>query len=199
MLIRIGDTTREAMDVLGIKGYPFTSKDLTTCFRSMAKANHPDNGGTHERMIATINAYKTLKHLAVDTIEVEDPTLGEMEVNDMFTFYEYKVCQRCDGTGRVYTYIRGGKCPKCGGSGNRVVARCKFCNDGIFTLRSGRTVPCRACKGTGEFILICTLCRGDGYVKAIHKEVNCQSCGGSGKIKKKIDPFNPVIPKGAIL
>jgi len=216
MFIRIGKATQTAMDLLGLKQYPFTSKDLNICFRVSTMANHPDKGGDHNKMIEVISAYKAIKHLAVDVIESGIDPMEELEAKDMFDFYEDHECERCHGTGEIFSYSPDKEvCSKCRGTG-KVVLKCKYCDNGKFTLQSGRIIDCRACKGTGKFMPKCNLCGGTGYLKdygiyglgglfanfhffIIFEKTKCTDCKGTGKIRVKINPFNPVIPKGAIL
>ena len=96
-----------------------------------------------------------------------------------------------------------------------------FTNWDIFGKRVKRSsgfkiIKCRSCKGTGEYkqkrgkIVNCFTCYGSGVWRRVKcpkchglgvvyekKLIDCWKCEGLGKIK--IDPFNPVIRKGAIL
>ena len=70
---------------------------------------------------------------------------------------------------------------------------------GKFTQRSGKTVTCYTCQGTKIFKKVrCKKCRGMGlFFEDTPKYYDCSHCGGFGKIE--INPWNPVIPKGAVL
>jgi len=168
-------------------------------------------------MIKVLAAYKALKHLAINiNTDIDDGVtiIEEMESDDIFQMFENKQCTTCGGSGERYVYSDSQYvCRKC--RGNKIVTlACKYCKKGKFTLRNGRIVECRACKGSGLFTPICNLCYGtgtttDGYsfwdnlrfYRKPQKEkvVTCPSCNGKGTIRVKINPFNPVIPKGAVL
>ena len=103
MLIKIGRATETAMVLLGIKQYPFTPKELTTCFRIAVKTNHPDNGGEHNKMIKVLEAYKTIKHLAINGGNGNGISIiEEMESDDIFEMFTDKECVSCEGTGEKY-------------------------------------------------------------------------------------------------
>ncbi len=215
MRVVIGKATEEAMGVLGLKQYPFTSKDLKNRFRSSAFLHHKDTGGNDEKMRKVLESYKVLVHLSIDVEEEEVTPVEEVEAN-MFDLFESKKCFDCGGTGKrtIYEDLSVQSCLKCRGTG-KTRLRCKFCKDGKFTLRNGRIVDCRACGGIGVFYPVCNSCGGDGYRrykdyasrgisfaearKNNSEEVICGSCKGKGTIRTKLSPFNPVIPKGAIL
>jgi len=219
MRIIVGQATEEAMAVLGLEQYPFTTTDLKTCFRSSAKLYHKDKGGSDEKMRKVLEAYKILQHLPIDVVEVGITPIEEVEA-DMFDMFEDKECFDCSGTGkrRIFEDVSGYTCLKCKGSG-KARLKCKFCKSGKFTLRNGRIVDCRACTGTGIFAPVCNMCDGNGYVESTdysfygirdffrhfrhrepkYREKVCSACKGKGMIRTKLNPFNPVIPKGAVL
>jgi len=211
MLIRIGGETQSAMDFLGLKQYPFSSKDISKCFRLAAKVHHPDYGGTNENMRKVLMFYKKIKHLAIDSIDKGVEVFEELENTDIFDLFDNQKCPQCNGNKTILKYYEVWKetCPKCDGKGI-VELKCKYCNDGKFTLRSGRIIECRSCKGTGKFTPRCNVCHGSGFTGQYNRhsmnfyttktrEETCPNCKGKGFIRVKVNPFNPVIPKGAVL
>ncbi|KKM21335.1 hypothetical protein LCGC14_1636430 [marine sediment metagenome] len=214
MRIIIGDRTEQAMKILDIPEYPFTPEELSTKFRSLIKKIHPDINGSNEakkHSQEVISSYKMLKNLAISNISDKERNVAQKvfdEDEDMFSFYE--TCPRCKGSKKDRWYTPRQPCFNCNdhdrfftmdsvlpSPGWRKV-RCNQCLKGIFTLRNGRKVTCRRCKGTGIYKIKCRVCQGTGFT-GIDKEheFNCIKCGGTGKIK--LDLFNPVIPKGAVL
>ena len=78
--------------------------------------------------------------------------------------------------------------------------KCNQCEKGIFTLINGRKVTCRRCKGKVFYKIKCRRCNGIGFLRVGEERVdlvNCTKCKGTGKVK--LDLWNPVIPKGAVL
>lgn len=69
MRIFIGDTSRTAMEALGIKSFPFTEVELKSKFRILIHKYHEDKGGSKEKAQKIIAAYKHLKNLASDEIK----------------------------------------------------------------------------------------------------------------------------------
>jgi len=226
--ISIGGQTEDAMLILGIKNYPFTPMELSTKFRSLIKIYHPDtnkNLESEEEAKKLISAYKHLKNLAIDNlVNAEQKTEAARkfdEDEDLFTIWD--TCPECNGIGKVEETLYFSReckpCPDCdpldishfsswanffriGGtvksSGTKIL-KCKYCKDGKFKLRSGKLVKCRACKGTGIFKRVrCYTCTGSGIIFRKKKEFTaCYNCSGIGKIKLNL--FNPVIRKGAVL
>lgn len=215
MRITLGNNSRDAMKRLGIKEYPFTSIELKGQFRTMVRGVHSDlNGndpGNNELTRKVIEAYNHLKNLAIDK-EGADFQSFEDDSDDLFNLK--KTCSHCNGTGKWEKEIWvDEECPKCNGT-MKVQLKCRFCNDGKFKQKHGRVVDCYKCKGTGIWKTVnCNQCnRNEFYHHPIfgrmfagrqqfgHYEkalVNCPKCNGTGKIK--VNPFNPVIPKGAVL
>jgi len=207
MRITIGDKSRECMNLLGLTEYPFSSDALKTAFRTTMKIVHPDKEhGDHDKAIAVITAFKHLKNLAFDLPEeVKHSIQDEEEDQDIFKLWE--VCPDCHGK-RFYTiHSHRVACPSC-----------NFSFWGFVGSRPGvKTVRCNRCGGMGQFVAdgvvkgVCFKCNGKGRV-----EVTCRDCGGvgwigqdkvetrqcprcGGKGKVEFDPWNPVIPKGAVL
>lgn len=82
----------------------------------------------------------------------------------------------------------------------KIKVGCKDClGTRKFKQRNGRVVECRRCKGRGWVYITCPKCKDRGAitVKARTTKTPCFNCGTTGRIK--VNPFNPVIPKGAIL
>jgi len=211
MRITIGDKSRECMDLLGLTEYPFSSDALKTAFRTRLKIVHPDKDhGDHDKAVAVISAYKHLKNLAYDIgVDVSKVEIEEEDDSDIFKLWE--TCPECHG--RRFQTIHQNRIP------------CPSCNFGPFaaflwgfTAHPGRkSVRCNRCYGTGKFSKdgvekgVCFKCNGKGRVEVTCRECGgtgwlgqnkietkpCYKCGGKGKIE--FDPWNPVIPKGAIL
>ncbi len=214
MRIIIGDRTRNAMKIIGVQEYPFTPEELSNKFRSLIKALHPDvnpSSDAKERSQQVIEAYGLLKNLALAAVSESNKTAAMKifeEDTDMFSLWEQ--CPHCKGECKTKHVTRKGPCFVCNSfgisfffhKGFRVgilkVVKCYDCKDGIFTLRNGRKVTCRKCKGTGKFEVKCSHCKGTGFVGEDKIDfVNCSHCNGVGRIK--LNPFNPVIPKGAVM
>lgn len=213
MNIIIGDRTRKYMDTLGIVDFPFSEQLIKSNFRQLALKYHPDINKTVEaekKFIRIKEAYDAIINLATcvtqEDIEIELKNQKDKE-EDIFALYNE--CELCKGTGKVlerqtiYEPIdpsakhKPQPCILC-----RKV-RCPKCDKGEFTLRSGRKVTCLHCEGSGVLPdRKCSWCLGRGTrprSKVSYKTVfvNCSNCNGTGKIEVK--PFNPVIPKGAIM
>ncbi len=207
MRIIIGDRTEKAMKILAIPEYPFTPEELSTKFRLLIKKVHPDVNGSEEAKKLSqevISSYKLLKNLAISNVSDKERNIAQRmfdEDEDMFSFYE--TCPRCYGEKVIKWSTAPYACPKCNPFPLALFNRqrgviCNQCLNGVFTLRNGRKVTCRKCKGTGIYKFKCRACNGTGYVGNVKTEfINCGKCSGTGKIK--LDLFNPVIPKGAVL
>lgn len=136
----------------------------------------------------------------------------------------YNKCNHCHGTGKGHTdKTILTTCDRCHGTGN-VEIKCKFCRKGKFRKKNGVEVDCIVCHGTGTWKVVnCKVCNpfhfgktrnyfeekffrifnsffgeeiGKTY-KRIKVPCLCHKCGGSGQTI--FEPFNPLIPKGAIL
>lgn len=226
MRITIGDGTREAMEVLGIKSYPFTTKILVAQYWMLAKQFHPDKNGSEKdgkKFIRIKEAYDKLKFLAVDVSKEEKELARKKEeIDDLFKLT--KVCPTCKGSGQDVIYfnrlvnIGVRPCTNCDKmnitpspihnkiASGRKTLYCKYCfGTGKFKQRSGRVVKCRACEGTGIWKVVkCKYCKGRGFVyfETVFSEVRteyitCSRCKGTGKVELK--PFNPVIKKAAVM
>lgn len=227
MKISIGDQTKDAMKVLGIDSYPFSSEELSSKFRQLIKLHHPDrNKGLHnDEAIKIINAYKHLKNLVInflvenDEIEATKKMFDEDE--DMFSIWD--TCPECKGLGKIkrsFFTREFVSCPDCdplpkrnkifsfyeifgltpSASSGIKTLKCKYCKGtGKFKQRNGRIVDCRACKGTGIWKKVtCRTCGGSGIISKVEEDtIICPTCKGIGKVK--INPFNPVIKKGSVL
>jgi len=195
--INIGGATRTYMQVLGIDSYPFTEEELKTKFKILVRRYHADTGiNDKEKTAEIIEAYQHLKNLTRDIFNNTSESLEEKE-NDLFDLSD--TCKTCKGTGSAFQKVYKGlqRCPSC--DNGRKPLKCKFCDKGGFTLRSGRKVSCRVCSGSGIWKHVyCFDCNGIGVkfinIDAPHK---CPDCKGKGKVEVKV--FNPVIPKGAVL
>jgi len=203
--------------------YPFTKNNLKKRYRDLVMQYHPDkHPDIQEDKIKTINvAFQNLSKIALEEINIETSLSDELkkkfelEEEDIFTLYN--PCLECNGRRVVHETITVSKtCPKCGGSG-MVKLKCKFCDNGTYTTKSGYKIPCRRCGGTGVWKeVFCNNCSDSKYSRAglfwrlinnyydfgttyEDKEIEkiCPTCGGRGKVK--YEPSNPVIKKGAIL
>jgi len=190
----------------------------------LIKTYYPDKSksiDSNKKSVKIITAYKHLKNLAIDTtIDSDEIKVAKKifeEDEDMFSFWD--TCPDCSGErkNRHHSIWTKKTCPDCeplpvginifGGwyknvkkSSGYKALRCKYCKgSGKFIQRSGRTVDCYACKGTGIWKTItCKTCKGWGFIfTEIEDVVTCSTCNGLGKVK--IDLFNPVIRKGSIL
>jgi DnaJ-class molecular chaperone len=188
LTIKISDKTRNSLKILNLD-YPFTYEELKNNYRLLLLKNHPDHNGNKEKTIKIIEAYNKVKNLAINiNKENQEKIIGEAE-KDIFDFVEN--CNICNGTGNKI--IRQQNCLCINGY---ILIYCKACNaTGKFKQKRGKIVNCFKCNGTGRFKKTCNICNGIGYIK--ETETYCFKCNGTGKIK--LDPFNPVIPKGAIL
>jgi len=225
MLITIGDVTKDAMACLDIKEYPFSPEELSQKFRTIIKTYKAaflvkKDVKAEEKAKEVILAYKHLKNLAVAFIVAEDDKRAAeerfYEDEDIFTLWD--ICPQCNGNKKVKNKWGAGDikpCPDCDPMEQNVISRlfrhlserssgvktlkCKYCEDGKFKQRNGRVVDCRACSGTGIWKRVeCKTCRGFGVTFIDSEElITCSKCKGLGKIK--INPFNPAIPKGAVL
>lgn len=203
MFFSIGENTREAMETLEIKEFPFSAKLLKKNFSILLNAYHPDknNGkGDKEKTRKIIEAYNILRNLSSENINIDEPK-KKMKSDELFSLWEK--CPECLGSGTVkrqrfngYTkcncdspftvYFRVIMCRSCGGSGR-------------FKQKRGKIVTCRDCHGSGKIsIKGCSECQGTGQKPSyINATIDCPKCGGLGEYERK--PWNPVIPKGAIL
>jgi len=208
MIISIGDKTRECMKTLKIDSYPFTEKELKDNYRQLVKIYHPDinNSLDNNDHIKVINsAYEHLKNLAINTTVSEDEIQAQVNKYETDTdiFKLWEPCKHCKGVGKIKLF-NSSICFHCTSwdflhSFNTYKHLCRSCKGtGKFKQRSGRVVDCYKCSGTGIFgMKKCTFCNNTGYLKQPEEFKICPICKGIGKIELK--PFNPVIPKGAVL
>lgn len=205
--ISISSGTQKHMSMLGIEQFPFTESVLKSAYRQKALQYHPDTNNGDEKMakmFCMVNeAYEVLQNLAASDVTEAQTKLTRAEnikvKKDIFAVF--KPCTACSGRGTrpVRDLVKYSPCPKCG------ERKCPKCTDGKFTLRSGRVVECLECKGTGVIKPYyhrrhyCPVCGfGGGLVFTYEtREVPCSTCNGAGEVE--FVPFNPVIPKGAVL
>lgn len=225
MRISIGGQTQDAMKVLGIEAYPFTSEELSGKFRPLIRHHHPDRNKDDPtaKDIARklIEAYQHLRNLVITTSVDEEQEQKARRIfeedEDMFSIWD--TCPRCNGLGKVkdsFSIRDTEPCLDCDPTERDLFSRlfrhlprrssgiktlkCKYCDNGRFKQRHGRVVDCRACNGTGIWKKVrCGTCSGSGvtFKRSEGLTSTCSKCDGLGKIK--VNPFNPVIRKGAIL
>lgn len=214
----IGNKTKEAMKILEIESFPFTESKLKSKFRQLAMINHPDKLNSNASLMKKINeAYSYIKNLAMKDNELElkkeDILKAERKNEDIFELFD--TCKNCNGTGErvIHHPIGFDPCDRCTISTRiffgyydrvptgRIKVACKSCKgSGKFRQRrSGKIVDCRDCSGNGYKYITCPKCKGLKTIfgKSYTTKEVCYFCGGAGKVK--INPFNPVIPKGAVL
>lgn len=201
MRIVIGKNTERFMSVLGITSYPFSPEILSSQFKVAIKTHHPDNGGKKEKAQEIIEAYKNLKNLAVSVSKEDtEEVLRRFEEQDGDLFKLWEDCKQCNGKGHLFSRgYRNKGCRLCNFIGLYYMKTvCRSCKGtGKFKQKLGRVVDCFTCKGTGHFEnrhrrFQCPFCKEESLVK-----FTCLFCSGTGKVELK--PFNPVIPKGAVL
>ena len=181
MLITIGNNTREAMKIMGIAEYPFTVAEIKSVYRKRMLVCHPDRGGDEEQAKKITVAYDLLRPLALsdvtDNESVLESTIQEKKQNeDIFALY--KTCENCKGLGKIPVPDSLYACVNCASH---------ICRLFYVHPRSSR------------FGYICTSsCAGRWCpMEAATKWQHCYVCKGTGKIE--LHPFNPVIPKAAVL
>lgn len=211
MKITIGSNTENAMNVLGIDSYPFTEIELKTKFRKLIHEHHEDKGGSKEKTQEILEAYKHLKNLAMNSIISEEDTKNELakqqQENDPFGIYE--TCIYCKGLGKIaLSALKYIKCPDCSSGthfwefrGFGVLRKqCSHCNGtGKYKKIDGNIIICKICSGRGEFRQKCSKCNGIGVIenKNYIEYKICMNCKGTGQVRLEL--WNPVIPKGAII
>ncbi len=201
------DEITQHLQLLNIDSYPFSKTELTKAFKDSIFRYHPDrckDKDAEEKTKSIIDAYNKLKPYAGEDIVIVQNVIKE---RSLFEFT--KQCKHCEGKGSVLQEVRvkGHNCIKCKDTGV-IKVKCNKCNNGKFTLKSGRIVDCLTCKGTGIYSMRCNHRvsyyeqmmndlfghNRDGFIT---KKVTCTFCGGSGETS--YEPVNPVIRKGAIL
>lgn len=152
-------TFDEALKILGIEHY-FTSDVLRQSYRQLAMKWHPDVNDSNEaeaKFIQITTAYETL-------IPYSDREAPLARTADGFLLSELgqglpshinsDYCSECDSKGyttEIHTVPteEWQPCSSC-----HKTIYCNHCDNGEFTLRSGRKVECRVCKGTGIFKIV---------------------------------------------
>ena len=171
---------------------------------------HPDKKtGNHELAIKVIQAYKWLKSLAYENQRVtkDEQTVDIEKEFDIFELWE--ICPKCHGTKFKLFHTYGRSCPFCssnpwgsflffertlGRGSGFIYVPCRRCSGSGQYKDKG---TCFNCNGSGVIKIRCKTCHGTGWLEDEVKKETCLKCNGKGKII--LDPFNPVIPKGAIL
>jgi len=201
---------------------PVSSTVLKKAYRRQVLRLHPDAGGDERDFKEMQKAYEELTssgHVS-DVFADEIEYRGESVTHDGIPLSKLGLglgpttngsdCPECQHRGYVeWEYLHTQVCDECRGSG-----------------RAPRSVPCRACKGTGKFqqarskrIVDCRRCNGTGrfvFRYDPRRPSDCRSCGGAGvryvkdKTRKvyarcrncdgtgEIPMWNPVLPKGML-
>ena len=214
--IIIGNRTEKFMKLLGIESFPFTKSEVRSKFRKKIKECHSDKTGGDDLLTRkVITAYTHIKNLAIADgriTELGEKTLkAEHENKDMFEFFD--VCKKCNGKGEITRYSKAydEPCDRCmerrpsffsfkAFPAGKIKVGCRDCRGTKkFKQRNGRIVECRRCKGKGWVYITCPKCKGRGFITIEARTIKspCFNCGATGRIK--VNPFNPVIPKGAVL
>jgi len=224
-MIHLNKEQSDALDVLGLS-YPFSLKVLKKRFRKLAVEYHPDKPENRtenkkDKFKDISAAYSTLEEIASESDLTEEDEIDRLIRQAQRSNPEdrgkiFDPCPHCNGTGKEFVkrYIEK-TCPNCHGEG-KVKLKCKYCDNGTFTTKSGRKVKCKACNGTGIWKEVyCNVCNPHSFRRmswldqmyfhllfgSIREEIEvpqvCSWCGGKGKKEKVM--FNPLIPKDAIL
>lgn len=197
------DPIQDSLKILNMPPTSFTKEQLTEAFRNIILQYHPDkckDKDANKKAAIIIKAYNDLKPYAHEIVI-------QREVKEKKLFDFTKPCRWCKGIGydTINVRIEGYDCIKCKDTGIYKV-KCNKCNNGKFTLKSGRIVDCKSCSGTGVFQMTCnhhvSFSQQFWYdyfnkEKWTTKKVACKFCNGTGK--EEYEPINPVIRKGAIL
>ncbi len=210
------DLHEQAMRYLGVT-LPVVDTILKSAFRRASRELHPDRGGDEEKFKQMKRAYEDiLKAGLTITSDVNQPE-GVLRTVEGIPLTELGLglgpttngqdCTVCDGRGyrQFNPDIYGSTCGACRGNG--ILKPCLDCKGtGLFTLRYGKQVQCRRCKGHGGFVMEwlfygrsvnCKGCNGTGRTirgKAV-QYAKCSTCDGKGEIKI----YNPVLLKGGIV
>jgi len=216
--VTIGDQTKKFMRILQIDFYPFTKSEVKQHFRKIIKSCHSDrNEGDDTFTKIVIEAYTHIRNLAISDngIAKKASEILNAERQNTNIFELYDNCKKCKGTGKIKNIVNSHieDCDRCSVrlrpgifgfstyiSTGKIKIACNACHSsGKFKQRSGKTVDCFKCNGKGFRYIKCFKCKGTKviHIKAYTTEHTCINCSGTGRVK--VDPFNPVITKGAIL
>jgi len=155
-----------------------------------------------------------LEHLAIDPEEsIEAVREKARVVKNSVLFDMTEECHRCNGSGvqTIKTKEYYATCHSCDKSMNFSfwgpegrplgvkTVKCNRCENGEFTLRSGRKVECNRCGGTARVKIKCPTCKGRSFIVVPGETIShpCDKCGGDGRVK--VEVFNPVIAEGGVL
>lgn len=192
---------------------PVSEVSLKKAYRKACMLLHPDKGGNEKEFKAMDAAYVLLTSTSGVVSDMNGS--GPLTTQEGISLSELGLglgptkngrdCPRCSHLG--YTKHFGetfSVCEECNTIGR--VPRKVWCQDcqesGKFTLKSGRIVECRKCRGIGKFSHPyltdwCKTCRGTKTIRKKVAEVyyvRCYECGGTGEIAI----FNPLLPKGSL-
>lgn len=105
----VGTQVSNPYEVLGV-AYKASAEDLRKAYLDACRANHPDKGGSPEKMEAIHAAWSWLEH---DRPGVEKRLR-------FFGKWPAKFCTRCNGTGKASSVVHLNTritCARCGGKG----------------------------------------------------------------------------------
>ncbi len=199
---------QEYMDLLGVSA-SFTVNVLKKHYRDQAKIHHPDVGGNENTFKKLNEAFNKLLPLAMDgnngTVATYNGYTGTKIKTVNGSQRMFQSCDFCKGQGHtIETCDRSimKECPECKGWGY-VTLNCNRCDKGVFTLKNGRKVECRSCKGTGIFrrSVRCRKCSSFGWIFGREEvgtsKMTCGKCEGAGETD--ITPFNPLFMPSSLV
>lgn len=210
--VMAGESEKRYMSILDIKDYPFSESTLKAHYRKAAFKFHPDvsDAKSEEQMKMVNAAYTFLKEVAQPDY-AENHIEKEKQFRDTDIFKFWQPCEKCNSKGYILREVPDVEsCTNCPPIIHRVgwwflferprgqgyqFEDCPSCIKGETT--SGK--ECNRCAGTGKVKKVCAACNGKGIKRNKENFIKelCLRCHGNGRIE--IKPFNPVIPKGAVL
>jgi len=147
---------RLVLAVFGLE-FPPTLDALKRAYRILAKAQHPDLGGSKEAFQQLQLSYELLTKSPFIRESVESPAFGTEATVDGTPLAELGLglgptvngtdCRACGHHGFTTTFEKKWViCDRCDELGGEYCLECR--GTGKFKLRSGRLVECRRCKGS---------------------------------------------------
>jgi DnaJ-class molecular chaperone len=125
-----------ALQILKVDEVQATNRGIQSAFRDAVKQDHPDNGGSGNRIQELIDARDVALKFA-ENVQLPRLELTVIQtVDGMSQCRMRRPCSRCRGVVTMVT------CDECGGYG----------------------VRCRRCRGRGRQAVTCEACHNFGYV-----------------------------------